>query len=205
MNIQTQFYTAVNNSNLYDAEKLIDHIDVSENANIYLLTAVRRTDHQMLKLLTEHGADPTARQGAALTTAAENYDTPCLEFLIPYFTTPNWAKVVDNAFEKTVKHHHTFQNASAVKVLAPYANQKVCNEMMAHAILVHKTAIIRVLQDQVDPQSVLNILTSPPLNARLTNYHTSTIEQLEQQVAQRQKQRIEEHLPTSSSSSLRKL
>jgi len=205
VNIQTQFYTAVNNSNLYDAENLIAQVDVTENSNIFLLTAVRRTDHQMLKLLIDHGADPTTRHGEALKIAAHKYDAQCLELLVPYFNPSHQQDIVDEAFEASVLHHHTFQNASAVKVLAPYASQKSCNTMMAHALFVHKTMVVPLLNDKIDPQSVLDILTSSPFNERLSNYHIPAIEKLEEQVALRQKQRIEEHLPSPPITITRKL
>lgn len=204
MNIQTQFYHAVNTSNLYDAENLVDQVDVTENSNIFLLTAVRRTDHQMLQLLIDHGADPTARHGEGLKAAAANCDAQCLKILIPYFVSHNWQDVVDEAFEKTVKSHQSFQNVAAAKVIAPYASQKSCNSMMAHAVFVHKNMVAPLLNDKIDPQAVLEILTSNP-KTRLTNYHTPAIEKLEEQIALRQKQRIEEHLPSSPNTTARKL
>lgn len=205
MNIQTQFYNVVNNSNLYEAELLIKNINVQDNSNIYLITAVNRTDDQMLELLLNHGADPVARNGLALTTAASKYDAKCLKILLPHFTDQKWDALLDATLQKVVEHHKTFQTNDAVKVCAPYASQNACNRMMVHAVLSHRSLIIPVLASYINPTVVLDLLAQPQYSSRLNEHHTQALEALKHQEAVAQKQRIEEHLPAASSSATRKL
>ena len=205
MNIQSQFYNAVNNSNLYEAEQIVKNIDVQENSNLYLITAVNRTDHQMLKFLLEHGADPLARSGVALTTAASKYDSECLKLLLPYFTNQKWDLLLDQTFQHVVEHHKTFQNSNAVRVCVPYASQHICNTMMVHAILSHKNLIIPVLSAYINATEVLALCAAPNTASRFTTYHTPALDMLKILEAEQQKHRIEEQLPTASVAAPRKL
>lgn len=204
MNIQTQFYNAINNSNLYEAEQLVDRIDVTENSNLYVITAARRTDHQMVELLLQHGADPTARSGQALQEAASKYDDKSLALLLPYFHEPKWDALVDKILETVAHHHQSFQSATAVKVVAPYASETACNQAMVHAIFFHKSQIASTLKPFVDPLTVLDLFATT-YSSRLTSYHAPALQALEQQAADQQKQRIEEHLPSPSNSVVRKI
>lgn len=206
VNIQTQFYNAVNNSNLYEAERLIANIDIDvKNAMGYLFAAVRRTDHDMLKLLLKSGADPTTDQsGMILKEAGLNHDEKCLALLLPYFTEEKWDAVRDTTLDKVGRHHKSFQSSNVLKTIIPYASQEACNKVMVHAILKHKTQLIPLLSSAIDPVAVLNTLNND-YSDWLTSYHTSGLEALEKQVADQQKQRIEEHLPSNPISSMRKI
>lgn len=204
MNIQTQFYNAVNNSNLYEAEQLVDRVDVTENSNLYVVTAARRTDHQMVEFLLNHGADPTARSGLALQEAATKYDDKCLALLLPYFRHQKWDALLDKTLETVVYHFKTFQSADAVKVVAPVASEHACNKAMVHAIFAHKSQVVAALTPFIAPLTVLDEFAAN-YASRLTPYHTPALEALEQQAAARQKQRIEEHLSPSAPPAARKL
>ncbi len=204
MNIQTQFYNAVNNSNLYEAEQLVERIDVTENSNLYVITAARRTDHQMIELLLNHGADPTARSGLALQEAANKYDDKSLAVLLPYFRHPQWEALLDKTMETLSHHPKTFQSAAAIKVVAPCASQTACNKAMVHAIFAHKSQVVSALASLIDPQAVLDALATD-YASRLTPYHTPAVEFLQRQAAAQQKQRIEQQLSISSPPSIRKL
>lgn len=205
MNIQTKFYNAVNNSNLYEAEQIVKNIDVQENSNLYLITAVKRTDHQMLHLLLENGADPLARSGMALTTAASKYDAECLKLLLPHFSHEKWDLLVDQTLKMVVEHHQTFQSSSAVRVCAPYASPHICNTMMVRAILSHKNLIIPVLSAYINATEVLELCAAPDTASRFTTHHTPALEMLKDLEAKQQKSRIEAQLSTAAVSATRKL
>jgi len=204
VNIQTQFYNAVNNSNLYEAEQLIDRIDVTENSNLYVITAARRTDHQMVELLLNHGADPTARSGLALQEAASKSDDKSLALLLPYFQDPKWGDLLDKTLETVSHHHKSFQSNAAVKVVAPYASEAACTKAMVHAIFFHKSHTVSILTPFIAPLTVLDLFNTT-YSTRLNSYHAPVLQALEQLAAAQQKQRIEEHLPTPAISILRKL
>lgn len=204
MNKQTQFFNAVSNSNLHEAERLIEHIDVNENLGVYLITAANRTDQNMLELLLQHGADPQVRSGMALEAAALKSSAECLTLLLPYFSHQKWDALLDRAFETVAQHHKTFQSSAAVKATAPYASEAVRNKMMAHAILSHRSLIVPVLLPLTNPQKVFDLLTSS-YSSRLTHHHDAMLEMLNDEQAKQQKQRIEDQLPDSQRSNKKKI